>query len=111
MKLRELRYYQGLAFPPIWIGPGVCPPSGEGGRLTGVTGPVARGRGIVLSMECQGAQYSGLLLVDPSQVRSEPLYRLLVANVGREIADIGDLEVPALTGAAASPESPARRSV
>jgi len=95
MKLRELRYYQGPAFPPVWIGPGLPPPGGERGRLTGAAGPVARGRGIVLSIEWQGLHYSGLLLVDPAQVRSDPLYRLLVANVGREIADIGDLEVPA----------------
>lgn len=98
MKLRDhpLITYRGYPmWPPIWVGistRGKSPP-GEIGRLKQVRSYPDKPRRIFLTMENDGAQYTGCLLFD-DQVYCERIAELLRGCYDMLIKAVGDLDIP-----------------
>lgn len=99
MRLRDhpvMSYRGSPMWPPVWVGIGVTQgtsPHGEVGRLKEVRSYLNRPRRLFMTMDYQGAQYTGALLFDDS-ISCEQIYKLLQRYCGLLILEIGNLDVP-----------------
>jgi hypothetical protein len=87
-------------WPPIWVGIGATKgknPQGEVGHLKDVRCYANKLRRIFLTMEDEGAEYTGCLLFE-DQLSCEWVAGVLQGHRGRLIEEIGSVELPPLSG-------------